>query len=253
MITILSPAKTLDFDSRYDHLPVQIPVHLEETEKVMNKLKKLSKKKIGSLMNLSKDLVQLNAQRYQEWSADFNTDNSRPALLTFNGEVYRGLDAKSFSEKEMRFAEKHLRLLSGLHGVLKPLDYIQPYRLEMGTSISVGRKKNLYQFWSDKVTQDLNDAMSQASTNCLVNLASNEYSKAVNFDKIKGKVITPIFKDLKNGEYKVVMTWAKSARGKMAGFIVRNNITDPRDLIRFDEYQYSEPLSSESDWVFVRG
>jgi cytoplasmic iron level regulating protein YaaA (DUF328/UPF0246 family) len=253
MITILSPAKTLDFDSRYDNLPLQIPAHVDESEKVMNKLKKLSKKKLGCMMKLSKDLVELNAMRFQEWSTDFNLENSRPALLIFNGEVYRGMGAKAFSEKEMEFAENHLRLLSGLHGLLKPLDYIQPYRLEMGTSISVGRNKNLYQFWSDKVTNDLNDAMELSGTDALINLASNEYSKAVNFDKIKGKVITPIFKDLKNGEYKVVMTWAKTARGKMAGFIVRNNITEPQDLVGFNEYQYSEPLSSDTEWVFIRG
>tara|TARA_B110000037_G_scaffold137605_1_gene155784 strand:+ start:577 stop:1344 length:768 start_codon:yes stop_codon:yes gene_type:complete len=253
MITILSPAKTLDFDSHYDHLPVQVPGHIEDSEKVMNKLKKLSKKKIGTLMSLSKDLVELNVQRYQEWSTDFDKNNSRPALLAFNGEVYRGIDAKSFTEAEMQFAENHLRLLSGLHGVLNPLDYIQPYRLEMGTSISIGRRKNLYQFWSEKMTKDLNHILEQSNSNTLINLASNEYSKAVNFDKIKGKVITPVFKDLKNGEYKVVMTWAKSARGKMAGFIVRNNINDPQDLIRFDDYKYSEPMSSDSEWVFVRG
>lgn len=253
MITILSPAKTLDFDTTYSDIPVNIPEHLDDSAKIMNKLKKLSKKKIALLMNLSKDLVELNAQRYQEWNTEFSVENSRPALLTFNGEVYRGVDAKSFSESELTFAQDHLRLLSGLHGLLKPLDSIQPYRLEMGTSISIGRKKNLYQFWRERVTESLNEAMEASDSDTLVNLASNEYSKAVNFDKINGKVITPVFKDLKNGEYKVVMTWAKSARGKMAGFIVRNKITDPQDLIRFDEYQYSEPMSTDSEWVFVRG
>lgn len=253
MITILSPAKTLDFDSRYDNIELRQPNYIEDSAKVMSKLRKLSKKKLSSLMKLNKDLTELNAQRYQEWSEEFNTENSRPAVLAFSGEVYRGLGAKDFSETELKFADEHLRLLSGLHGVLKPLDYIQPYRLEMGTSIPVGRKKNLYQFWSEKVTKDLNEALAHQKHNVLVNLASNEYSKVVDFNKINGKVITPIFKDLKNGEYKVVMTWAKSARGKMVGYIVRNGITDPQDLIGFDEYKYSEPMSTDSEWVFVRG
>lgn len=253
MITILSPAKTLDFDSRYDDIEVSTPAFVDESAKLINKLKRISTKKLGSMMHLSKELATLNVDRYQNWTTEFTTENSRPALLTFSGDVYRGMDNKSFTNDDLAFANDHMRLLSGLHGALKPLDLIQPYRLEMGTSLPVGRKKNLYQFWGDRVTNAINDAMAAADTDVLINLASTEYSKVVDFSKINGRVITPVFKDFKNGEYKVVMTWAKLARGMMAGYIVRNRLTKPEDMIGFNEYQYSEPMSSEEEWVFIRG
>lgn len=204
-------------------------------------------------MNISKDLSELNVQRYQEWTTEFNKENSRPAILTFSGDVYRGMDNKNLTQEDLQFAQDNVRLLSGLHGLLRPLDLIQPYRLEMGTSISVGRNKNLYQYWGERVTNALNEAMTVAKTDTLVNLASTEYSKVVQFENVDGKVITPVFKDLKNGEYKVVMTWAKLARGMMCGYIIRNRITDVEQLKLFKEYEYSEPLSTESEWVFVRG
>jgi uncharacterized protein len=253
MITILSPAKTLDFETRYDHLPVSIPEDIEKSEKLIKKLRTISGKKLGAMMSLSKDLASLNVERYQNWSTEFNKENSRPALMTFGGDVFRGMDNKSFTEEDLAFANQHVRLLSGLHGVLRPLDQIQPYRLEMGTSLPIGRKKNIYQFWGDRVTNRINEAMEAAGTDTLVNLASTEYSKVVDLKKINGRVITPVFKDLKNGEYKVVMTWAKLARGMMTGFIVRNRLTKLEDIIGFNEYQYSEPLSTETEWVFTRG
>lgn len=252
MITIISPAKSLDFDSSIADVRSSEPAFQEESYKLIKKLRTLSKKRVRSMMNLSKDLTELNVIRYQEWEPDFGLEVSRPALLTFNGEVYRGIDAKGLNESQLYFAQDHLRILSGLHGVLKPLDRIRPYRLEMGTSLAVQRKKNLYQFWEDKITQSINQAMEEAGTDTLINLASSEYFKAVDFGKIKGKVITPVFKDFKNGEYKVIMTWAKNARGKMAGYILRNQLTDPEQIKLFDDYKFSAPQSSDDEWVFLR-
>jgi len=253
MITIISPAKSLDFDSALPDITPTQPAFVEDSEQLIHKLRKFSSKKLAGLMGLSKDLADLNVKRYHDWVPEFTEGNSRPALLTFNGDVYRGLDAKNLDKAGLLYAQQHLRILSGLHGVLRPLDRIQPYRLEMGTTLAVGRKKNLYQFWSGSVTEALNEAMQAAGTDVLINLASAEYAKVVDFDKIRGRVITPVFKDLKNGEYKVVMTWAKLARGMMAGYIIRNRITDPEQLKGFDEYHYSEPMSTKDEWVFTRG
>lgn len=253
MITIISPAKTLDLSSELPKISTTEPGFVDESVQVMKKLKTLSKKKIAELMSLSKDLTELNAMRYQEWEPIFQEEVARPALLTFSGEVYRGINTKDLSADQLIFAQNHLRILSGLHGLLRPLDRIRPYRLEMGTSLPIGRKKNLYHFWEGKITQAVNEAMEAAKTDTLINLASSEYFKAIDFSKINGRVITPVFKDFKNGEYKMVMTWAKHARGVMAGYILRNNIIDPEQLKLFDQYTFSEPLSSESEWVFVRG
>lgn len=253
MITIISPAKTLDFESQLPAIDATQPAFVEESEQIMKKLRGLSKKKIASLMSLSKDLTEINAQRYQDWEPEFSTEVSRPALLTFSGEVYRGIDACNLSSSQLDFAQNHLRILSGLHGILRPLDRIRPYRLEMGTSLPIQRKKNLYQFWGTKLTDALNQTMKEQNTDVLLNLASSEYFKAVDFSKINGRVITPVFKDLKNGEYKIVMTWAKHARGAMTGYVLRKGITNVDEIKLFDEYQYSEPMSSENEWVFVRG
>ena len=253
MISIISPAKSLDFDSSLADLSTTEPIFQDESHVLIKKLRTLSKKKVQSLMSLSKDLTELNVMRYQEWEPDFSPEYSRPAIYTFNGEVYRGLDATSLNEQQVAFAQDHLRILSGLHGVLRPLDRIRPYRLEMGTRLPVRRKKNLYEFWGNKVTDELNKAMEAAGTDVLINLASSEYFKVVDFSKINGRVVTPVFKDLKNGEYKVIMTWAKIARGKMAGYILRNQIEDAEQLKGFDEYAFSEPLSTDTEWVFTRG
>ncbi|MBT5977168.1 MAG: peroxide stress protein YaaA [Flavobacteriales bacterium] len=253
MITIISPAKSLDFDSSIADIRSTEPSFQDESYRLIKKLRTLSKKKVRSMMNLSKDLTELNVLRYQEWEPEFTLEVSRPAILTFNGEVYRGIDAKNLSESELHFAQDHLRILSGLHGVLRPLDRIRPYRLEMGVTLPIQRKRNLYQFWSQKVTKLLADELEASESKTLINLASSEYFKAVDFTKLPGKVITPIFKDFKNGEYKVIMTWAKNARGRMAGYILRNGITNPENIKLFDEYKFSEPQSSEEEWVFLRG
>lgn len=252
MITIISPAKTLDFDSTLPDVEPTEPSFVEDSAKLIHKLRTISGPKLSKLMSISRDLADLNKQRYHDWSMDFTPDNSRPALLTFGGDVYRGFDTKSLTQRDLSFAQDHLRILSGLHGVLRPLDRIQPYRLEMGTSLPVGRKKNLYQFWGDRVTDALNQAMDAAGTDVLINLASAEYFKVVDFNKVNGRVITPVFKDFKKGEYKVVMTWAKLARGMMSRYIVRNQLTDPESLKGFEEYSFNPSLSTDTEWVFTR-
>ena len=252
MITLLSPAKTLDFDSALPSVEATEPSFVSESTQLITKLRTLSKKKVASLMNLNKDLTELNVMRYQEWEPEFNSSSSRPAVLTFSGEVYRGLKAREMNHDDLVFAQDHLRILSGLHGLLRPLDRIRPYRLEMGTRLPVRRKKNLYEFWSDKITAAANEALEASGTDVLINLASNEYSKAIDLSKIKGRVITPIFKNEKNGEYKVVMTYAKHARGAMANFIIKNRINDAESIKAFEDYVYSPSMSTETEWVFIK-
>ncbi|MEQ9186656.1 MAG: peroxide stress protein YaaA [Cryomorphaceae bacterium] len=252
MITILSPAKTLDFQSPLPEMEFSQPNFLEESTQLITKLRTLSKKKVSKLMNLNKELTELNTMRYQEWEAKFDEESSRPAILTFSGEVYRGLAAKELSESDLHFAQDHLRILSGLHGLLRPLDRIRPYRLEMGTSLPIRRKKNLYAFWTEKVTQEINQSLNSVGSDTLVNLASNEYAKAIDMKQLNGRVVTPVFKDGKNGEYKVVMTYAKHARGAMARFIVQNRISDPEELKAFKSYTYVPKESNEQEWVFQR-
>lgn len=229
------------------------PVFLSEAESLIGKLKKLSSKKIGEMMHLSKDLSDLNHQRYQNWSdsTDLNGNNIQVSA-GFDGEVYRGLDTPSMNAKELEIAQDKVRILSGVYGVLKPLDVIYPYRLEMGTKWSVTpAKKNLYQFWGSKIAQQLN---AENETGITINLASTEYFKAVDKKTLKGRVITPTFKEFKNGDYKVIMVFAKRARGSMARYIVQNNISDPEQIKMFDTdgYSFDVNQSTGDDWVFVR-
>ena len=229
------------------------PVFLSEAESLIGKLKKLSSKKIGEMMHLSEDLSDLNHQRYQEWtiSTELNGNNIQVSA-GFDGEVYRGLDTPSMNAKELEIAQDKVRILSGVYGVLKPLDVIYPYRLEMGTKWAVTpAKKNLYQFWGSKIAEQLN---TENETRITINLASTEYFKAVDKKTLKGRVITPTFKELKNGDYKVIMVFAKRARGSMARYIVQNNISDPEQIKLFDTdgYSFDVNQSTEDDWVFVR-
>jgi len=253
MITVLSPAKSLDFESQSPISKHTALTFSKETQTLVKKLKKLSAKKIGNLMNLSTNLSDLNYERYQSFSEDYSTDNSKQAILAFTGDVYRGLDAKSFNEADFDFAQDHVRILSGLYGLARPLDYIQPYRLEMGTKFEVSAKaKNLYGFWKDKVTSQLNKDL---DGDLLVNLASNEYFKAVDTKSLKSDVLTLNFKDNKNGQYKAIMTYAKLARGYMTNYIVKNKIDKVDDLRGFDYegYVFNNDLSSYLDWTFTRG
>ena len=254
MITVISPAKKLDYQSEVCTEEFTIPEGLDRSALLVNKLRKTSKKKIGELMDLSKNLVELNTDRYAKWTDDFSEGETRQALLAFSGDVYQGMKNTELSETDVKFAQDHLRILSGLHGLLRPLDLIKPYRLEMGTKLSVRGKKDLYAFWGDEITNRMNTALEASGNDTLVNLASGEYFKAINQNKLNGRIITPVFKDMKNGQLKVIFLWAKQARGMMTGYILRNGINNPEDLKGFTDggYRYTENLSDESTWVFTR-
>lgn len=253
MKVILSPAKALNFEDAPQIKNPSIPVHIENSEYLIRKLRKLSKRKIGKLMNISPALVELNFDRYQNWEVPFTEENSKAAIYVFNGEAYRGLDAASFKAADLKSAESRLRILSGLYGLLKPSNLIQPYRLEMGTSLKVTPKQtNLYKYWGDTITKQLNSEMDEDEV--LVNVASKEYFKSIDFSMLKAKVITCHFKENRNGEYKAIMTFAKNARGKMARFIIKNKLNEADDLRAFNEdgYHFNNDLSNDKDFVFTR-
>ncbi len=254
MLTIISPAKTLDFESPSVTSAFTQPDYLDDSEKLIRKLRTLSRKKIGELMGISKDLAQLNYERYISWNADFNPDNAKQAVLAFKGDVYLGLEAETFTEEDFQFAQDHLRILSGLYGLLRPLDLIQPYRLEMGTKLPVRRKKNLYDFWGSRLTEDLNQILESQEERVLLNLASKEYFSAIQPEETKGTIINPVFKDWKNGEYKILSFFAKKARGRMSSWIIRHRIDRVEEIKGFDldGYGFNESLSSSHDWVFTR-
>tara|TARA_R110002072_G_scaffold256261_1_gene415074 strand:- start:4690 stop:5451 length:762 start_codon:yes stop_codon:yes gene_type:complete len=253
MIILLSPAKAIDTTRTLNTNDFSSPQFLSEAETLIKKLKKFSSKKIGKMMHLSKDLSDLNYQRYQDWKNEIVLEgNACYVSAAFNGEVYRGFDTPSLTEKELKIAQDKVRILSGLYGILKPLDLIYPYRLEMGTKWAVTPSKtNLYKFWGSKLADAINK---ENNVGIVVNLASTEYFKAIDKKVLKGRVITPTFKEFKNGEYKVVMVYAKKARGFMARFIVENNIENPEELKLFNTegYHYDTNLSEGDNWVFTR-
>lgn len=205
-------------------------------------------------MGISPKLAELNYQRFQDWSTPFTTDNSKQALLAFKGDVYTGFDCDAWKADDFNFAQKHLRILSGLYGLLRPLDLMQPYRLEMGTRLKNAEGKDLYAFWGDTISEAISAAAKKSKSKCLVNLASNEYFSSVRPETIGLPVVTPVFKDAKNGKYKIISFFAKKARGMMSNFIVRNRITDPADLREFDVagYYFDESSSSETNLMFLR-
>tara|TARA_B100001173_G_scaffold135654_2_gene117842 strand:- start:3414 stop:4160 length:747 start_codon:yes stop_codon:yes gene_type:complete len=248
MKIILSPAKKLDFSKHQHERKGSGLIFPTKTKKIIRKMKSLSVKELGELMKLSPQLSDLNFQRYQLMGEQSN-EISR-AAEAFNGEVYTGLDFSSFTAKNLESAQEKLRILSGLYGILKPDTIIEPYRLEMGTKLNIEASKNLYDFWGDDILQFLKTEESDT----IVNLASTEYSKAAKLKQFKGLVITPHFKDFKNGDYKVIMMYAKKARGKMANWIIKNDISKANDIKNFidNEYIYNEGLSSDKDWVFTR-
>ena len=254
MITIISPAKNLDFKSKLNILSHTQPLFLRESEKLIKTLRKLKPKELADLMGISDKLAILNFERYQKWSPPFTSENARQAILAFNGEVYNGLKAKELSENDLQFAQNHLRIISGLHGVLRPLDLIQPYRLEMGTELTIGKSNKLYSYWNKKILNHLNDLLKSSKTKVLINLASNEYSKAARLQEIKARIITPAFYELRGDEYQVITVYAKKARGLMTRYIIKNRIEDPEQLKLFDAegYFYNENLSDEKRWVFCR-
>lgn len=255
MITLLSPAKNLDFTPSEIKVTTQ-PVFSKEPEKLIKKLRKFKPEQIGSLMSLSPKLSDLNYDRYKQFQFEEGEGQLKQAALAFNGEVYNGLKAEEYDLTQIEYAQNHLRILSGLYGLLRPMDLIQPYRLEMGTKLEIDAKtKNLYQFWQKKITKELNLLLKESSTKLIFNLASIEYFKSVDTKSLKAKVVSAAFKENKNGTYKPVMVFAKKARGLMASYIIQNQITTVEDAKSFDVdgYTYNEALSKEQELVFTRG
>ncbi|AZT83451.1 peroxide stress protein YaaA [Marinobacter sp. NP-4(2019)] len=253
MLMVISPAKTLDYESPLATKTFSQPDFLDDACELVDQLKTLEPHQVSNLMNISDKLGQLNAERFQQWHTPFTPENARQAILAFKGDVYTGLNAESFSEKEFEFAQKHLRMLSGLYGVLKPLDLMQPYRLEMGTRFENTRGKDLYAFWGDRITAELNRLLAE-DDGVLVNLASNEYFKSVRKKDLKGRLITPQFKDWKNGQYKMISFYAKKARGLMCRYAIQNGITQADDLKGFnlEGYYFCEEQSDQNNWLFLR-
>jgi cytoplasmic iron level regulating protein YaaA (DUF328/UPF0246 family) len=254
MLVVISPAKNLDYDTPAVTKTFTQPEMLDDSQALIEQCQTLTPAKIGSLMKISDKLAGLNADRYAGWHTPFDTNNAKQALLAFNGDVYTGLNASSFSQDDFDYAQQHLRILSGLYGVLRPLDLIQAYRLEMGTKLDIGDSKNLYQFWDDRISNKLNEAINTQGDNVLVNLASNEYFKAVKPKSINAEIYTPVFQDCKNGQYKVISFYAKKARGMMARYILKNQLTEVSQLQKFDTagYQFSPQKSKGNELVFTR-
>lgn len=254
MKIVISPAKSLDYEQHIKTPAISTAPFIEEADYLAKKLQKMSTKKLGDLMHLSPNLADLNYARYQNWEQPLKQGEvALPAVTVFTGEVYKGLDAASFSEKDFTNAQKQLRILSGLYGILRPLDLMYPYRLEMGTKWNVTPStKNLYQYWGKKLAEYLNNEMQEGEV--LINLASNEYFKALDKKTLKARVVTPVFKELKGDKYKVVMMYAKHARGAMARDIIQSGYTSVDDLKGYnvDGYSYNEELSNGDEWVFVR-
>lgn len=252
MKIIISPAKSLDFETKAPTSLHTQPRFIEQSEKLNKKLKTFSKKNISELMKISDALSALNYDRNQMWKTPFSPENAKQAIYSFTGEVFRGIDIHTLEAEKIPVLQDRLRILSGLYGILKPLDLIQPYRLEMGTKLPVGNTKNLYKFWDDTVAKSLNDELKDGEL--LVNLASTEYFKVLPKKVLKVPMITPVFKDFKNGEYKTVMTFAKKARGLMVRYIIDNNIKTIDGLKNFNKesYRFSEEMSTKNELLFTR-
>jgi cytoplasmic iron level regulating protein YaaA (DUF328/UPF0246 family) len=253
MLMVISPAKTLDYESPLPTTTYTQPEFLDSACELIDHLKELEPHQVSNLMSISDKLGQLNAERFRNWRTPFTPDDARQAILAFKGDVYTGLDAYQFNEDDFAFAQKHLRMLSGLYGMLRPLDLMQPYRLEMGTRLSNARGKDLYAFWGSRITDEINRLLA-ADSGVLINLASNEYFKSVKKKDLEGRLITPQFKDWKNGQYKMISFYAKKARGLMCQYAIRNRITQAEDLKGFnlEGYYFSESQSDENNWVFLR-
>ncbi|MDX2463884.1 MAG: peroxide stress protein YaaA [Porticoccus sp.] len=254
MLVVISPAKTLDYETPPTTEIHSLPNYLNDSAELISQLRQLSPPEVSELMGISEKLGDLNFGRFLNWEPRFTSDNAKQAVLAFKGDVYTGLDAENLSEKELVWSQDHLRILSGLYGLLRPLDLMQPYRLEMGTKLANKKGKNLYDFWGDKITDGLNQVLVEASNQVLVNLASNEYFKSVNRSDLNADVITPVFKDWKNGQYKIISFYAKKARGLMSRYIIKNKISDPEKLKQFDVagYTFNSTMSSAREWIFTR-
>ncbi len=254
MLAVISPAKKLDFETPAKDLPIHQCQLLDEAQTLIQRCKELSPADIASLMKLSDKLAGLNAARFGDWATPFTLDNAKQAIFSFKGDVYVGLDAETLSPQDLAFAQDNLRILSGLYGLLRPLDLMQAYRLEMGTKLDNVRGKNLYDFWGSLITDCLNQTLEENNTQVLVNLASTEYFKAVKAKNINAQIITPVFKDYKNGQYKIISFYAKKARGLMVRYMIDKRVENPEQLTNFDYegYAYDESQSTNTSMVFTR-
>lgn len=250
---VISPSKTLEFEGQ-QHSKYTVPVKLDQSQQLINQLKTLAPEDLSQLMGISSKLADLNHKRYQTFQFPFTPENSRQALLAFKGDVYKGIDIDHYDDQDLDFAQQHLRILSGLYGILKPLDLIQPYRLEMGTKLVNQGGKNLYEFWGTQITEDLSRDFKQRDNPTLVNLASNEYYKAIQIDHLQAPALNIFFKENKNGAYKTIGLFAKRARGLMVNYVIQHRLTDIEDLKAFDieGYRFNLQLSKDQDWVFSR-
>lgn len=253
MLAVISPAKTLDFDTPAHIDAATLPRFLPQSQQLIKVLRQKTPAEIASLMKLSDKLAGLNVARFSRWEMPFDANNAKQAVLAFQGDVYTGLAAETLDVDRLDFAQQHLRILSGLYGVLRPLDLMQAYRLEMGTKLTNPAGGNLYDFWGDSLRQSI-EAEPALADGVLINLASNEYSKALQLKQFKGRVVTPVFKDWKNGEYKIISFYAKKARGLMSRYLIDHRIDQPDGLKDFDSvgYQYQPDLSASDTWVFTR-
>ncbi len=254
MLAIISPAKKLDFESKAEIIDFTKPLFSEHRGELIELAKELSPNDLSKMMNISDKLADLNYDRYQKFQSDFTLDNSKQAIYAFKGDTYVGLDADSLSKEEVIYSQNHLRILSGLYGILRPLDLMQPYRLEMGVKFTSPRGNNLYNFWGNVLTNAINDDVALHGSKIVVNLASNEYIKAINTDKLNAEFITPSFKEIKNGVPKTIGIFAKKARGMMARYIIQNQIEKAEDLKSFDSagYKYQPELSTDNNFIFTR-
>ena len=254
MLLLLSPAKSLDYDSPAEGVPHTLPQFVSQSAELIEVLKHKTPTQISELMDLSDNLAALNVARYEAWRPKFTAKNSKQAVLAFNGDVYDGLEAKSLKPKDLEWAQDHVCILSGLYGVLRPLDWMQPYRLEMGTALINLRGKNLYQFWGASIAQHLNAQLAKDKTPVVINLASQEYFKAVDQKILKARVIECVFEEYKGGKYKVISFFAKRARGLLARYAIQKHIQNPEKLKAFnlEGYAYEDSESDVNRWVFRR-
>ena len=254
MIAILNSSKTLDMQLPPRKIKHSLPEFTDESAALVKVLRKLSVAELAALMKVSEKLAVINVDRYRNWKMRPDSSEAKPSLMAFKGDVYEAMNVDTYTVEALNFAQRHLRILSGLYGILRPLDRIQPYRLEMATQLYTGSGKNLYEFWGDKIHQSVKAALAKEKSGVLINLASLEYFKTVKADQLSGTVITPVFKEQQGSTYRVVAIYAKKARGRMSDFIIRNRLVQPEDLKSFnlDGYRFQPKLSAETEWIFVR-
>jgi len=254
MLIAISPAKKLNYTSPSPVSDYSQPEHLDRAAELIDLMRQKDSFDIAALMKLSIKLADLNMQRYQDWHTPFTPANAKQAIFAFCGDVYQGLDATTLNAQDIAYAQDHLRILSGLYGLLRPLDLMQAYRLEMGTKLATSHGNNLYQFWGESITESINHSLNEQGNDVLINLASNEYFSSIKPNNIRGRIITPVFKELRQGRYRIISFNAKKARGLMSRYIITNKISDPEGIKSFDvaDYQFNAELSSDDVFTFTR-